>query len=249
MLILKTSEQIEKIRKSCSMLASILKTIQDNIKPGVSTKFLNDMTEDFIFSMGAVPAFKNYKGFPYSICASVDDQVVHGFSNDKCLKEGSILSIDCGVILDGWFSDSALTQGVGLVSKKAQRLMMATEASLYAGIKAAQPFCRIGDISYAVQSTAEKYGYGVVREFVGHGVGKDLHEEPQVPNFGDFNEGLILRPGTVIAIEPMLTEGSYEVMVANNGWEVSTRDKKLAAHFEHTIVITNSGPEILTNRY
>ncbi len=248
MVILKTPTQIEYIRKSCILGASILKILKKNIEPGVTTSYLNNLAEEMTADAGAIPAFKNYKGFPYSICASVDSQVVHGFPNDTPLKSGNILSIDFGTILDGWYSDSAFTVGVGTVSKKAERLMLATEAALYAGIKAAQPFCRLGTISNTIQTTAEKYSYQVIKDFTGHGVGRNLHEEPTVPNFGEFGSGLILRPGSVIAIEPMLTDGVGKIVFSSNNWEVSTVDNKLAAHFEHTIAITANGPEILTNR-
>jgi methionyl aminopeptidase len=246
MIILKTLTQIDGIRKSCAITAYVLKELKNAIEPGITTNFLNKMAEDLCNQRGGTPAFKGYRGFPFSICSSLNDTIVHGFSNDSPLKEGDILSIDFGVLYKGWYGDSAFTKGVGKISEKAQKLMYVGEECLHNAINASNPYCRIGDISNAVQSNAEINGYGVVRNLVGHGVGKNLHEEPQIPNYGKAHTGLLLKPGSVIAIEPMITEGTYETRVLEDRWTTVTLDGKLAVHFEHTIAITSDGAEILT---
>lgn len=246
MIILKTLTQIEGIRKSCIITAYVLKELKNAIKPGITTNFLNDMAEDLCNQKGGTPAFKGYRGFPFSICASLNEMVVHGFSNNKPLKEGDILSIDFGVLYKGWYGDSAFTVGVGKISKKAQKLINIGEECLNNAINISYPYCRVGDISNAVQSTAEENGYGVVRDLVGHGIGRNLHEEPQIPNYGKAHTGLLLKPGSVIAIEPMITEGTYKIRVLEDHWTTVTIDGKLAVHFEHTIAITSDGVEILT---
>jgi methionyl aminopeptidase len=246
MLILKTSKQLDKIKKSCNIASCILNTIRENIIPGITTIELNSIAEKLAKKYKTIPAFKGYHGFPYSICASVNSQVVHGFPTDKPLKEGDILSVDFGVIYEDWYSDTAFTKAVGRVSQKVENLLHVTEKALYSGIKNAQPFCRIGDISRAVQKEAEKFDYGVIRDLVGHGVGLDLHEFPQIPNYGIEGEGLILRPGTVIAIEPMFVEKSPQVKRLSDGWGIATKDGGYSTHFEHTVLITKEGPEILT---
>jgi methionyl aminopeptidase len=206
------------------------------------------MAEELCYQKGGTPAFKGYKGFPFSICSSLNEVVVHGFPNDNPLKEGDILSVDFGVLYKGWYGDSAFTKGVGKVSEEAQKLMDTCKECLYNAIDIARSFCRVGDISYAVQSHAEANGYGVVRDLVGHGIGKNLHEEPQIPNFGKPHTGLLLKPGSVVAIEPMITMGGYKTRVLEDRWTTVTLDGKLAAHFEHTIAITDDGVEILTRR-
>jgi methionyl aminopeptidase len=248
MIILKTLTQIDSIRKSCAITAYVLKEIESNIKPGVTTNYLNIMAEELCYQKGGTPAFKGYKGFPFSICSSLNEVVVHGFPNDNPLKEGDILSVDFGVLYKGWYGDSAFTKGVGKISEKAQKLMGTCNECLYNAIDIVRSFCRVGDISYAVQSHAEANGYGVVRDLVGHGIGKNLHEEPQIPNFGKPHTGLLLKPGSVVAIEPMITMGGYKTRVLEDRWTTVTLDGKLAAHFEHTIAITEDGVEILTKR-
>lgn len=248
MIILKTLTQIDNIRKSCAITAYVLKELEGAIKPGITTNFLNNMAEDLCNQKGGTPAFKGYRGFPFSICSSLNDVIVHGFSNDKPIKSGDILSIDFGVLYKGWYGDSAFTVGVGKISKKAQKIIDTGKDCLYNAINAANPYCRVGDISNAVQNHAEKNGYGVVRELVGHGIGKNLHEEPQIPNYGKEHTGLLLKPGSVVAIEPMITEGGYKIRVLKDGWTTVTVDGKLAVHFEHTIAITSDGIEILTKR-
>jgi methionyl aminopeptidase len=248
MILLKTSQQIDGIRKSCRIVAYVLKELKDAIKPGITTNFLNIMAEELSFQRGAIPGFKNYRGFPFSICASKNEKVVHGFPDNIPLKDGDVLSIDFGILYKGWYGDSAFTKAVGKISKETIKMIDIGRECLYVGISAAKPYCRVGDISNAIQQHAEKNGYGVVRDFVGHGIGKNLHEEPQVPNFGKQHYGTILKPGAVIAIEPMITMGTYKTITLEDGWTVATQDSKLAVHFEHTISITNDGVEILTDR-
>jgi methionyl aminopeptidase len=248
MIILKTLTQIDGIRKSCAITAYVLKELENAIKPGVTTNFLNTMAEDLCNQKGGTPAFKGYRGFPFSICSSLNEVVVHGFPNDKPLKEGDILSIDFGVLYKGWYGDSAFTKGIGKIPIEVQKLIDVGRECLYKAIGVVRPFCRIGDISNAVQSHAERNKYGVVRNFVGHGIGRNLHEDPQIPNFGKPHTGLLLKPGSVVAVEPMITEGVYKTLVLEDGWTTVTQDAKLAVHFEHTIAITDDRVEILTIR-
>lgn len=248
MVVLKTIEQIDGIKKSCQIVAYVLQELYDNIKPGVSTEFLNTMAEELCFEKGGVPAFKGYRGFPYSICSSRNEEIVHGFPSPMPLVEGEILSIDFGVLYKGWHGDSAFTKGVGEVQPEAEKLIRVTKESLYNGIKAAVPGNRLGDIGHAVQSTAESAGFSVVKEFVGHGIGRELHEDPQVLNYGRPGEGTMLKPGMVIAIEPMVNQGTEKTHTMPDKWTTITQDHKLSAHWEHTIAIFESGPEILTER-
>lgn len=248
MIILKLNKEIDGIRNSCKIVSYILRELFKNIEPDVTTNFLNTMAEDLCLQKGGIPAFKGYRGFPYSICSSRNEEIVHGFPSDIPLQSGDILSIDFGVLYKGWYSDSAFTKAVGTVSKKSEKLIKITERCLYDGITAAQPGNRLGDIGYAIQSRAEAHGYSVIRDFVGHGIGKELHEEPQVLNYGSPNTGVKLKPGMVIAIEPMLTLGTGETHTLPDGWTTITKDHTLAAHWEHTIVILENGPEILTTR-
>jgi methionyl aminopeptidase len=248
MIILKTPEQIEGIRESCKIVAYVLSELEKLVKPGVTTAGLNRIAEELTRERGGYPGFKGYRGFPFSICASVNEQIVHGFSNDKPLKEGDILSIDFGVLKNGWYGDSALTIPVGEISEETKRLLNVTETALQKGLFNARPFKTIGDISWAIQNYVESKGLSVVREFVGHGIGKDLHEDPQIPNFGKQGEGMMLKAGMVIAIEPMVNLGTYETKTLSDGWTTVTKDGKLSAHFEHTAAITENGPEILTKR-
>lgn len=246
MIILKTLNQIDGIRKSCFITAYVLKELKNSIKPGITTNFLNSMAEDLCRQKGGVPAFKGYRGFPYSICASVNEKVVHGFPDDIPLKSGNILSIDFGVLYKGWYGDSAFTMGVGKISGAAKKIITVGSECLYKAIGIINTSCKIGDLSFAIQSHAEKNGYSVVRNLVGHGIGKNLHEEPQIPNFGKPHTGLMLKSGSVIAIEPMILAGSYDTIILEDGWTVVTKDSKLAVHFEHTIIVNNNGAEILT---
>jgi methionyl aminopeptidase len=249
MIFIKNEEEIKKIHRSCKIVANVLTELSKNVKPGITTLELNYMAEEMTLEAGAELGFKGYDGFPFAICASVNEQVVHGFSTNNPLKEGDIISIDFGVIKDGWYGDSALTLPVGEISDEAKKLLAATEECLYAGINSARPGNRIGTISSTIENLAAERGYNVVRKFVGHGLGRELHEEPAVANFGRPEEGAIIKPGMVIAIEPMLVLGESDVERAKDGWSVKTKDNKLSAHFEHTIAILSDRTEVLTKRY
>lgn len=246
MIYLKSREEIEKIRKACRLVAQALERLRAAIRPGVTTEELDRVAEDFIRRHGGLPAFKGYRGYPKSLCVSVNEEVVHGIPGDRRLKEGDIVSLDLGVIMDGYYGDAAITVPVGRVSELAQRLLKVTEEALYRGIEQARPGNRLTDISHAIQRHVEAAGFSVVRDFVGHGIGRELHEDPQVPNFGPPNQGPRLRPGMVLAIEPMVNAGTWRVKILENQWTVVTADGELSAHFEHTVAVTEDGPEILT---
>lgn len=246
MVIVKSAPQIEKLRKSNRIVADILQILRTKIKPEVSTLHLNNLAERLASERNAVPAFKGYRGYPYALCASVNEGVVHGFPSKKPLLNGDIVSLDFGVLYDGYYGDAAITVGVGNVSKEAQRLMQVTQESLFLGIDKAIPGGRLSDISHAIQSHVEVAGFSVVRQFVGHGIGSSLHEEPQIPNFGKPGSGIRLTPGMTLAIEPMVNEKDYEVEILQDGWTAVTKDRKLSAHFEHTIAITDMGAVILS---
>ncbi len=247
MVYLKTREEIEKMRRSGAIVAQVLHEIAELVKPGATTADLDLFAQTRTKELGAKPAFKGYHGFPGTLCVSVNEEVVHGIpSKKRILKEGDIVGVDFGVSLDGWFGDSARTFAVGRVSPEARKLLEITEKSLYLGIDQAKAGNNLFDIGHAVQNFVEGHGYSVVREFVGHGIGKNLHEDPQVPNFGVRGKGMVLKPGMVIAIEPMINAGKPEVRVLADGWTAVTSDKKLSAHFEHTVAITEAGTEILT---
>lgn len=247
MITVKTAGQIEKMRKSGEITRDALSLIEKSIKPGISTKTLDKIAYDYIISKGAIPNFLNYNGFPGTICASINDEVVHGIpSKHAILKEGDIISVDMGAILDGWHSDAARTFGVGKISDEAKKLIDVTRESFFEGIKYAKHGAKLGDISAAIQKYAEGYGYGVVRDLVGHGIGRSLHEDPSVPNFGTAGKGVRLAEGMTLAIEPMINEGTWKVAVLDDDWTVVTADGKLSAHYENTIAITKNGCEILT---
>ncbi|MCK4454665.1 type I methionyl aminopeptidase [candidate division WOR-3 bacterium] len=248
MIILHGIQNILEIKKSCSIVAYVLACLEKEVKPGITTNYLNSLAETLTFEKGAIPGFKGYRGFPYSICASVNEQVVHGFPSDKPLKEGDILSIDFGILYNGWYGDSALTIPVGKISNKHKKLIKITNECLTLAIQQSHSGNTIGDISYTIQQCAEKEGFNVVKNFTGHGIGKNLHEEPPVYNFGNKGEGYLLKNGMVIAIEPMVVAGNAETITGSDGWTVLTKNGDMAAHFEHTIAITNEGPIILTNR-
>lgn len=228
------------------MVAEVLQLMRERIKPGVTTLELDRLAEERCKKWKARPAFKGYGGFPFTICASPNDRVVHGFPNQQPLQEGDILSIDFGLIIDGFYGDSAVTIPVGEVDETTQRLLDVTKESLYSGIAAAQPGGRLSDISHAVQTRVEQDHFSVVREFVGHGIGRQLHEDPQVPNYGPPGRGPLLKPGMTLAIEPMVNIGLPAVKVLEDGWTAVTIDGRRSAHFEHTVAITENGPEILT---
>ena len=252
MIIIKTASEIEKLFYSNQIVANVLKILIKNAKPGVTTAFLNNLSETLLESIdGAKPAFKDYKGFPYSLCTSVNDQVVHGFPSDTPLKKGDLLSMDFGVVYDGYYGDSAVTVHIGGKPKgKVKRLLKTTKKALYRGISKAIPGNTINDISRIIQETAEDEGFNVVRSFGGHGIGRDLHEDPFIPNYIDrtLSNNYLIKTGMVIAIEPMLTAGTHEVITQDDGWIVITADGKLSAHFEHTIAVTKDGPKILSAR-
>lgn len=246
MIVVKTRAQIDKMRQAGILVAQTLDLMERLAKPGVRTIDLDAAAEEFILSQGAVPAFKGYMGYPATLCVSINEEVVHGIPGDRKLVEGQIVSVDVGVNCDGWYGDAARTLCIGDVSPEAKRLLDVTKEALKRGIAQAKPGNRLGDISAAVQTYAEQQGYSVVRELVGHGIGQRMHEEPQVPNFGRANTGPELKAGMVLAIEPMLNVGGCEVSFDSDKWTVRTADGSLSAHFEHTVAITESGPEILT---
>jgi methionyl aminopeptidase len=228
------------------MVAEFHEIMRKEVKPGVATSRLNQLAEKFCKDNNAVPAFKGYGGFPFAICSSPNEVIVHGFANDSPLRDGDILSIDFGVLFDGFYGDAAITLPVGRVSSEKQRLMEVTEASLYAGLEQIHPGAHLSDISAAVQRVAEDAGYSVVREFVGHGIGRDLHEDPQIPNYGKPGTGPILKKGMVLAVEPMVNAGTRHVKILADGWTAVTRDGRASAHFEHTVAVTDDGYEVLT---
>lgn len=246
MIYLKSKNEIDKIRRSGRIVAELLNLLEKQIRPGITTKELDKFAEEFIISQGAKPSFKGYYGYPGSLCTSINEEVVHGIPGDRILKEGDIISVDCGVFYEGFHSDAARTFAVGHISEEAKRLIDITEKSFYEGIKYARAGNRIGDISNAIQTFVESNGYSVVRDYVGHGIGKELHEEPPVPNYGKAGRGPKLAVGMVLAIEPMVNMGTFAVIELDDGWTVVTADKKLSAHYENTIVILENGPEILT---
>ncbi len=246
-IIIKSKEEIDRIRVASKIVGYILKLLDDVIQPGITTKDIEGVAEDVIKKEGATSAFKNYKGYPAILCASINNEVVHGIpSKKKVLRDGDIISVDIGVVYNGFIGDAAKTYPVGKVVERTNRLLMVTEEALYKGIEMAKENNRVSDISHSIQSYVERRGYSVVRAFVGHGVGKDLHEEPQVPNYGLPNKGPRLKNGMVLAIEPMVNEGRYDVVVLKDGWTAVTKDNSLSAHFEHTVAIMNGKAEILT---
>lgn len=246
MIILKTKREIKIMREAGRLVAQSHKLVGEHIKPGVTTKELDRLVEEFLKSKNAIPTFKGYYGFPFSICVSVNEEVVHGFPSNRKLKEGDIVSVDIGATYEGYVGDGARTFCVGEVSDEKRHLVEATRQSFYEGIKFAKTSYRLSDISHAVQQYAESQGFSVVRDYVGHGVGKDMHESPQIPNFGRPGKGPRLQEGMVLAIEPMVNAGVYNVKVVDNGWTVVTVDGKPSAHYENTVAVTDGEPELLT---
>jgi len=246
MITIKTENEIEIMRESGRILATVIKDLEKRVKPGVTTMELNDAAEALILSMGGKPAFKNYNGFPYTLCASINEVVVHGYPSNYILREGDIIGLDLGVIYKGYYSDSAVTMAVGTVSFEAKRLIMVTKTALRLGIKKAKVGNTIGDIGNTIQRYIETQGYGIIKELCGHGIGKDLHEDPQILNFGKRGHGSKIVEGMVICIEPMITIGKPDLKQAKDGYGYATKDGSLSAHFEHTIAITKDGPKILT---
>jgi methionyl aminopeptidase len=245
-IIIKSPREIEHLKRSNSIVAEVFQELRGVILPGITTQELDQIAEKAILSKGAIPAFKGYRGFPATLCISMNEEVVHGIPNQRRLKEGDIVSLDVGVNLNGYFGDAAITLPVGNIDEVARSLLEVTEKALYIGIEKAKIGNRLFDISYAIQTWVEAYGFSVVRDFVGHGIGKNLHEEPQIPNFGSPHQGARLEKGMVFALEPMVNEGTCEVKILSDGWTVVTADRKRSAHFEHTIAITDGGAEILS---
>lgn len=249
MVILKSLQEIEKIREACLIVADALAGLREMVRPGVNTQGLDEFAERFIRAAGGIPAFKGYRGYPKTLCTSLNEQVVHGIpSRDVVLKEGDIISLDLGVIVEGFYGDAAVTLPVGTISPEAERLSRVTEEALTRGIAAARVGNRLYDISYAIQATAESNGFSVVRDFVGHGIGRSLHEDPQLPNFGEPGRGPRLKAGTVLAIEPMVNRGGSATVVKEDNWTAVTADGSLSAHFEHTVAVMPDGPWVLTKR-
>jgi methionyl aminopeptidase len=254
MIVLKSRDEIEIMRRANVIVAEVLQELHEHVRPGVSTAELDDVAEERTLQHNARPAFKGYapagRPFPRALCVSINEEVVHGIpSRDRILHEGDIVGLDFGVHYRGYFGDAAMTVAVGRVDPEAEQLMSSTEQALWAGIEEAVPGKRLGDVSAAIQAYVERRGFSVVRDFVGHGIGKQLHEEPQVPNFGKRDRGLRLRPGMVLAIEPMVNAGRFEVVIKEDGWTAVTRDGSRSAHFEHSVAITEDGPYVLSEAW
>lgn len=249
MIILKSPTEIETMKTAGRIVGETLDKLKEVIKPGITTKELDRMAEEFIVKSGAVPAFKGYRGFPASICTSINNQVVHGIPGLNRLENGDIVSIDIGAVYNGYYGDAAVTFGVGEISGDAARLIDITKRSLFKGIEKAVEGNRLSDISHAIQKFAEENGFSVVRDYVGHGIGQNMHEDPQIPNFGPPGKGPRLREGMVLAIEPMINQGSYHVRTLMDNWTVVTADGSLSAHYEHTVAITGEDPLILTQHW
>ncbi len=246
MIYIKSPEEIDKMAKACQIVAEILESIRGMIKVGITTKEMEDFADKRVKALGGIPAFKGYRGYPASICTSINEEVVHGIPSSRKLLEGDIVSIDIGVYMDGFHGDGAVTFQVGKVSKETVDLLRVTEEALYLGIENAIEGNRVSDISHAIQNHVEKHGFSVVRLFTGHGIGRELHEEPQIPNFGVQGHGPRLKEGMTLAIEPMVNTGTYQVKILEDGWTAVTKDGKNSAHFEHTILVTSNRPKILT---
>lgn len=246
MIWLRSARELDLIRKASWVVAEVINELAKYVRPGLTTADIDDHALKLIVAMGGKSAFKGYRGFPGNICVSVNEEVVHGVAGTKRLKERDIVSLDIGVELDGYFGDAAVTLPVGRISKDARNLLEVTKGALRVGVQKARPGNNVSDLSWAIQDYVESKGYSVVRQFVGHGIGKKIHEEPPIPNFGQPNRGPRLKPGMVLAIEPMVNQGGFEVKVLDNGWTATTCDGKLSAHFEHTVAVTESGPEVLT---
>jgi methionyl aminopeptidase len=247
MIILKSPEEVGKIHRAGRIVAEVLKELRERVRPGMTTLELDRMAEEGIGKRGGQPAFKGYKGFPATLCTSVNEEIVHGIPSQRALQEGDIIGLDLGAIVEGYFGDAAITVAVGAIQPEVQRLVQVTKESLYRGIEKMKVGNRLSDVSHAVQKHVEAAGYSVVKDFVGHGIGQALHEEPQLPNFGKPGQGPRLRSGMVLAIEPMVNMGKDGVRVLDDHWTAVTEDGSLSAHFEHTVAITEEGPVILTS--
>lgn len=246
MIELLSPREIDFMREAGRMVSVVLRELEEMVAPGIPTKALDQKAEKTIYALGGEPAFKGYRGYPASICASVNEEVVHGIPGNRVLKEGDIIGIDVGVRFNGYYGDSAVTFPVGKIDAEAEKLLRVTYQALLLGIQRAVAGNRIGDIASAIQETAESQDYSVVRDFVGHGIGSEMHQDPQVPNFGTPHQGVLLKKGMVLAIEPMVSLGTHEVEVLQDGWTVVTKDRKRSCHFEHTVSVTEGEPEILT---
>ena len=245
-IVIKSPQEIAQMRQAGRIVAEVLTKLMEAVKPGITTEELNGLVERELAKRGAIPSFMGYRGFPASICTSINEEVVHGIPGPRHLKEGDLLSVDVGAIYQGFQGDAAVTVGVGAIDESAQRLIEVTKGALGAGIAAARQGARLGDVSAAIQGYVESHGFSVVREYVGHGIGREMHEEPQIPNFGQAGQGPWLQKGMTLALEPMVNAGGWKTKVADDGWTVVTADGSLSAHFEHTIAISDGGAEILT---
>jgi methionyl aminopeptidase len=248
MIIYKSEEEIEQIRRSNHVVAQVLSELREHVQPGVETRELDRFAEKRARELGAVPAFKGYRGYPASLCTSINEEIVHGIPSKRRLRAGDILSLDFGAVIDGFYGDAAATFAVGEITPNARKLIDVAEQSFYKGLEKAVPGNRISDISAAIQEHVEKFGFSVIRSFVGHGIGFSLHEEPQVPNFGEPGHGPKIKPGMVLAIEPMISIGDWDVEILTDNWTAVTKDRSLSAHYEHTIAVTGKGPEILSRK-
>jgi methionyl aminopeptidase len=245
-IIIKSDPEIELMSRAGKIVAEVLKKLKSEVRPGITTKELDEIAAREVVTLGGVPSFKGYRGYPANICVSINEEIVHGIPDKRVLLNGDLVSIDFGAIYEGFQGDSALTVGVGQLTKEALRLMEVTENSLQAGIKAAKAGARLGDVSYAIQNYVESRKLTVIREYTGHGIGRIMHEDPQIPNFGIQGQGPVLKKGMTLALEPMVCTGDWHTVVGSNHWTVSTADGGLAAHFEHTIAVTDGQPRILT---
>ena len=246
MIPIKSEQDLEMLRAAGSILAGIIRELRQSVKPGITTAEIDKLAQTLMESRNVIPAFKGYKGYPACVCTSVNEEIVHGIPSDRRLKEGDILSLDVGIDHNGYFSDSAVTLPIGRISAKAKKLIDVTRDALNEGIKKAKPGNNLSDVSCAVQVFVESHGFSVVREFVGHGIGKSLHEEPEIPNYGLPGKGPVLKKGMVLAIEPMVNAGAWRCRILENQWTAVTQDGELSAHFEHTVALTDKGAEILT---
>jgi methionyl aminopeptidase len=249
MIVLKSKDEVSKMAEASRIVALALEELEKQIRPGMTTQDLDRIAEEVIRKEGGIPAFKGYREFPATLCVSINDEVVHGIPSDRKLEEGDIVGLDLGAVVDGYYGDSAITLGVGRVSEVAEKLIRVTEEALAEGIEMVRTENRISDIGHAVQKHVEAAGFSVVRDYVGHGIGRALHEDPQVPNFGSPGSGPRIREGMVLAIEPMVNAGGYQTRVLDDRWTVVTKDGSLSAHFEHTIAATDNGPVVLTKRH
>lgn len=247
MIYLKSPDEIRKMRLANRIVVRVMKEMQKRVRPGATTLELDQKAESMVLEAGAMPAFKGYRGYGHTLCVSVNEEVVHGIPGSRTLREGDIVSIDCGVLYEGFYGDHAWTFPVGNVSAEAGKILEAGETALNIGIREMKKGNRLHDISAAIQKYVEGEGFSVVRDFVGHGIGRELHEEPQVPNFGEEGSGMRLKPGLVLALEPMVNEGVWQVETLKDGWTVVTKDRKLSVHFEHSVALTEKGAEVLSN--